>query len=90
MNIFNVFRSLVFGIITFIGNLLPNADSNAVSQLNSAMGTFRSSLASASWLFPVNQLFIVLGIVIVIELSLFTWRIIKLIVGWVSLGFIRD
>ena len=88
--IFNNLALVLHDLLIFMIGLFPNADSGVLSSFNSQMSGFRSMIAQASWIFPVNWLFYFLGLIIVIEVSLFGYRIVKLLVGYISGGLLRD
>jgi len=89
-NIWNYLFSFVFNFLNWLVNLLPNADPATISFISSQVTTFRGYLSSISWIFPVNELLLLLGVVITIELTLLISKVIKWVLVNISLGFIKQ
>jgi len=90
MNIFNLLARLIDGFLSIVVGLFPAPNSEVLSAISTNSESFRSYLASASYLFPANDLLLIAGFIITIEASLFGYRLVKLILGYVSGGFLRD
>lgn len=90
MNIFNLLAGLIDRFLSVIIGLFPVADSGVVSAMTEKSAEFRGYLESASYLFPVNSMFTLISFVVVVEVSLFSYRLVKLVVGYISGGFLRD
>lgn len=90
MNIFNVVKLLLDNFVLTVIGLFPTANSNTLSTITSGTTTFRGYLQSASFLFPVNQLLLILGAILSIEVALFGYRGVKFILSYLSAGFLRE
>ena len=88
---------IVTAIITFIANmvlwflnLLPNANSTYITGINNAVSTLTGWLTQWNNVFPVDTLFQVLGIMLIVELGLFIWKLYRWIAGIISGGIIKS
>jgi hypothetical protein len=88
--IFNTIAKIIYSFLNSVINIFPVADTSIIADITSKTTDFYNVITEASWIFPVNQFFIVIGLMLSIEISLFTYRLIKLILSYVSLGFLRD
>lgn len=75
-------------VITQILKLFPIVNSTTLTSINTTYASFRSTIASASWIFPTDTAFTLLGIVLGIELTVLTVRMIRWVIRIVSGGFI--
>lgn len=87
--ILNMWISGVTTMLLFVINLLPNADSAVTAQINSTAVTFISYLEKANYVFPMDTLAIVIGIMITIEIVVLNWQIIKKVAHVISGGWIK-
>jgi len=76
-------------VITAIVGLLPNADSGITSQITSNLSAFRTALTSINWFFPVDTALTFMGLIFVIEASIFLWKLIRYIAGIFTLGVLK-
>lgn len=67
----------------------PDANASVLSQISDGLTPFRTAMAAANWFFPVGTFFTVLGIVITIELSIMTYKLVMFVVKNVSLGLFK-
>lgn len=81
----NIFTWML-GPINYLIGLLPNADSGITSTINNTLSSFRSSLGTINWFFPVDTFLQLMSIVIVIEGILLIWKIARYIIGLFTLG----
>lgn len=84
-------------IITFITNivlwllqLLPLADTSITSSITTQFAAFKSWIQSANNVFPVDTLFQILGIMLILESGLYLWKAFKWIGGIISGGIIKS
>jgi len=78
-------------IITFLANLylwvsslLPAADSSILSMITSGVSDIRSSFASVGWFFPVSLFFQLLAFVVIVETSIFTYKLLRLVISFLT------
>jgi len=90
MNIFNLLARLIDSMLSLIVGFFPAPNTAILSSIGTNFDTFRTYMASASYLFPANTLFTLLGFVLTIEISLFTYRLVKLVLGYITGGILRD
>lgn len=76
-------------LLMTIIELFPSADISVLSYIQSNLSGLKSALSSLNWFFPVDQLFLVLGYIFVIEtISLFS-KVLFWITENVSLGIFK-
>lgn len=90
MNIFNLLAGLIDRFLALVLSMFPVADLGVVSTIQSSLDDFHGYLQNASVIFPVNSFLFLLSSILVIEVSLFTYRLIKLVLGYISGGILRD
>lgn len=90
LNFWTFLQHAVVNFISAFAQFFPLADSNNLANFTTYISTWRGYMSSASWIIPVNVLLSQLGIILAIEGTLFAYRAIKLVVGWITLGFIND
>lgn len=73
---------------TVLVSLFPGADVELVSYINDFMSSFRGAMAVAGIFFPVPLLMTLMGIVLIIETAIFSFKVWKWIVANVSFGFL--
>lgn len=73
---------------TILVSLFPLANVNIVNEINEFMTTFRGAMSIANVFFPVSTLMWALGLILTVEIALFTFKLWKWIVSNVSLGFL--
>jgi len=73
---------------TFL-SIFPQADSATVAAITSNVSGFRSAIAGANWIFPVDTLFLFLSIIITIEGLVLSSKLIRYIISLLTLGFIH-
>jgi len=88
--ILSVLGIIVAGFLEFLISKFPVANQENLDAFTRNMSGLRTFMAGSSWIFPMNEFLLFLGIIISIELSLFTFRLVKWIVGYISLGTLRD
>jgi hypothetical protein len=69
--------------------MFPDVNVDTLAQFNGGLAPFKTYMSSAGWLFPVSQFFLVLGIVLTVEASLFTIKIAHWVLKNVSAGFVK-
>jgi len=90
MNIFNLLARLIDSFLSLVVGLFPSANQSIVTAISDNSANFRDYLESASYLFPANTLLLLGGFILTIEASLFGYRLVKLILGYVTGGILRD
>jgi hypothetical protein len=90
MNFFNIFSDIVITALKFVIGLFPAVNTQVLSNISIGSSQFHTYLQQASFLFPAGNLLLILGFMIAVEVSLFSYRLIKLIIGYLSLGNIKD
>jgi len=78
--------SSLFGAIL---ELLPEANPETVSYISSQFSSLKGALNTINWFFPIDQLYIVLGFVFVIETFSFSSKILFWILENVSFGLFK-
>jgi hypothetical protein len=81
---------IAFSLMGMVMELLPNADPTTTTYISSQFGVLKSALNTINWFFPVDQLYIVLGFVFVIEFYGLTSKILFWILENVSLGLFKS
>ena len=81
---------VAYGILGLMIERLPEADPNMVSYISSQFGALRSGLNAINWFFPIDQLYIVLGFVFVIELMALSTKVLFWISENLSLGLFKS
>jgi len=87
-----IWNSIIGVIVAILGSFIlmfPIADVAVLDQINGGLAPFKSYLSNAGWLFPVQQFFTILGIVIVIEGIFFTIKVIHWLIKNISAGFVK-
>lgn len=87
--IFTGLLSLVSIITVRLISYFPEANSSVVSSISSAVVNFKSTLSSAAWIVPIDTLFLIIQIVITIELSILTFRVVRWILSIVTIGIAK-
>jgi len=78
-----IFESLVAWIVsicTFLLTFLPETDIDTINFINSGVLDFRSRLAQADWVFPVNTFLTVMTFFLTIEFIILVFKLIKFFV----------
>jgi len=78
------------GIVLWLLNLLPNADPTILSNVTTQFAAFKTWIGTANNVFPVDTLFTVLGLILVLESGLYLWKAFKWIGGIISGGIIKS
>lgn len=81
--------SQVINWFTILVSLFPEANFDIVDQINEFMTAFRGALAISGIFFPVSLLLWAMGIIMTIEIALFSFRIWRWIVSNISFGFFK-
>lgn len=81
--------TFITGIVLWLLNLLPNADSSITNSITTQFTAFKTWIATANNVFPVDTLFQILGIMILLESGLYLWKLFKWIGGIISGGIIK-
>lgn len=88
-NLWNTIITLIVSVLIAFISMFPDVDTGTLAQFNSGLTPFKSYIATAGWIFPVSQFFIVIGIVLTVEASLFTIKIAHWVLKNVSAGFVK-
>jgi hypothetical protein len=86
--IINFFLSIVNYLISWFPSVTSN-DTLAISNINNAFSTFRGYVASANWWFPIDDLFITVGIVIAVSVVVFCFQLVKWLAANLSGGIVK-
>lgn len=86
--LFDWVATAIYAMLSILLLLFPSANPTTVSSITSSVTTFRSYMAGANWIFPVDTFFTVLGLIIAIESSWLLYKLIRWLVGILSLKFI--
>jgi len=81
--------NLVITFLTWIVNLFPEADSSTVTMISSFSTTLHNSLVTGSYFVPVNTMLNLMALVITIEGSILSFKIVRWISSNVTLGFLK-
>lgn len=76
-------------IIIWFLNLLPLADSSITTSISSNFASFKTWVQTANNVFPVDTLFQVLSLILLIEASLYVWKKGSYIVGIITAGILK-
>jgi hypothetical protein len=87
--IWNGIITLVVSVLLAFIDMFPTVDSVVLAEFNNGLTPFKNYLASAGWIFPVSQFFLIVGIVLTIEGILFTIKIAHWLLKNVSAGFVK-
>jgi hypothetical protein len=87
-----IWNSIIGVIIAVLGSFIamfPDVDTAVLDQINGGLAPFKSYLSNAGWLFPVQQFFTIIGIVIVTEGIFFAIKVIHWLIKNISAGFVK-
>jgi len=87
--IFTFLSQIFFTVFNFLLSIFPNAKPATVSSIQSGLAGFKTGIATANWIFPVDTFFLFIGLIFAIEGSYFIYRFYKWIATNVSGGFIK-
>jgi len=87
--IWNRIILLVIGILGALVDTFPEVNANHLVQFTAGLAPFKAFMSNAGWLFPVNQFFIMIGIVMTIEGALLSFKLLHWFLKTVSVGFIK-
>lgn len=77
-----LFITLIANLITFVITWLPNA-SVLPDQFTAAWTWFSSLIANLFWVLPSGEnLLLILNFVLILEGSIFTWYLLKIVINW--------
>jgi len=76
-NLFTAFLYLFLEVADFLVDLLPETSPTVSAQIVSFVTPFRNILATSNYLFPVEDLFIVMGIILTVESSMFLFKVVQ-------------
>jgi len=74
---------------TIIGFFPNNPSSSVITNISNLSTTLKSLLLAINYVFPIDTLLLVFGLVITIELALFTVRLAIYILQHISFGLIK-
>lgn len=80
--------STAINYLSILVSFFPEASPELVSNINDFMGTFRGAMSVAGIFFPVPLLLTVMGIILTIEIAIWSFRIWRWVVANVSLGYL--
>lgn len=75
--------SLIAGVITFVTSFLPNTDSGLITILNSIPTTLKNSLGVINYMFPVNTLFLIIGLMITAYLTKIGFKLVRYLINFI-------
>ena len=90
--IWNNLINFVLGLLTGIINLLPtltSADEINIDKIENAASSIRAFFVSQNFWFPVDDLFRIIGLLIVLELLITGFKIARWIASNLSAGFLK-
>lgn len=87
--IFDAISGFALAALNLVLSLFPSADSGIVSQITSGLEPFKSAVATANWFFPVGTFFSLMGIIFVVELGIFSYKLIIFLARNISFGFFK-
>jgi len=87
--IFSTILSWVTDALGLLIGLLPDVDVDIVTEIISYNTQFREMLTAINWFFPVNIALAFLGIIFIIQLSLFLFKLVKYIAGVLTVGILK-
>jgi hypothetical protein len=87
--IWNSIITGVLALLTVFINLFPIADSGVLAQISGSVAPFKAFLANADWLFPIQQFFIILQVVITLEAGIVAFKILHWLFKIGSAGFVK-
>lgn len=87
--IFDAIISYLAALAIWLLSLLPNINSSTLTSISTNWTSFKNTMATANAFVPVDTFFQVLGIMFVIESSLFLWHMFKWIGSIVSAGILK-
>lgn len=76
-------------VIIWFLNLLPLADSSITNSVSSNFSNFKTWIQTANNVFPVDTLFQILGLMLVLEAGLYLWKRGSYIVGIITAGILK-
>lgn len=89
MNIWNGIITAIVSAINAMLSLFPNADPTTVASISTAIVNFKTAIAQADYLFPVDDFFTIMQIVIAVEAGILLIKIVHWIAKNVSAGFVK-
>lgn len=89
MNIFNVLRQIIISGINAVAGILPSVDTSVATKITDSVDSIRTAIAQGAYYFPVNHLFTYLKLILAIEVGFLTYRLVRNIIGMLSLGKLK-
>ncbi len=87
--LFDALVTIIVSIINFIIGLLPNFDYSANNFITTQLVAFRNLMISNNWWFPVDALFYIIRLTIVLFTTIYTWLLVRFIAHSISLGKVK-
>lgn len=87
--IWGILTSIFIGVLNTIISLLPLADTDILTAIDSNLTPFKTAIAGANWIFPVPEFFTFVSAVFTIELAFWTYKLIKFLITNLSAGLFK-
>lgn len=87
----NIINS-VLGLLTGLVNLLPNVsaqDTEVIEKMSSAAGNIRAFFESQNYWFPVDDLFLIMTIIILMQVVITGFKVARWIASNLTAGFLK-
>lgn len=69
-------------------SLFPDANVNIVSEIDEFMSAFRGAMSISNVFFPVSTLMWAMGLILSVEIALFSFKVYKWLVSNMTFGFL--
>lgn len=89
-NLWTAISNVTLYFFSFIISFFPLVNEDLLFFIDSSLSTFKTTLASVDWIFPVSNAFLVLSFIFLCEASLFTYKLVRYIAAHLSFGFIKE
>ena len=87
--IWNGIIQSILAVFNLLLGLLPLADANVTTRLTASIIPFKTYMSNADWLFPVQDFFTILTIIMTIEAGIVLIKILHWIAKNISAGFVK-
>jgi len=87
--VWNTLVSWVSNALEILISLLPNANASILAKISEYNDDFRLALENINWFFPVDLALIFLGMIFVIQFSIFGFRLLKYVAGILTVGVLK-
>lgn len=81
--------SVVIAVLHEIISLFPLADSSVLSAISSYTSTFRIYATNASWMFPIDTLFLCFSTILIVESSILGFKLIRWLASNLTGGILK-